>query len=329
MLLDTARRQQIDALVAERFDGNPKKLAVYGIQPQDEQVAELLKDAMGGGGKRLRANLLQAWYEACGGKEQSASHEAAIIVELVHMGTLLIDDVQDQSPLRRGKPSFHIKHGEAVAISTGLLMLYMAQHAARKLHNGDAIALLVGESLRTLAAGQLDDVLWQAQTNTTVSTARYARMTAEKTGALFAFCIAAAGELANKKASAQVLQTAETMGILFQLSDDLLNLDPLRSLGKEYAEDVRERKITAILLAAMNTAGEKDKDYLLSTYKKKQISEAEVKKVVGIFQRTGAIKAVQEHCDELKNEIHSQILLLEVTEQQRVLLQAFTDAVRR
>lgn len=323
-----AYRKKIEHALAERFDGTAQALHAWGLHQTDAHMAQLLKEIMRLSGKRLRAFLVEQWY-ATSTAPNEHSLELATIVEAVHAATLVIDDVQDRSTLRRGEPCFHTKHGEPLAINTGILLLYAAANAAQTLPNGAAIARALNEQLTELVLGQGYDVLWEHEHALTTTLQDYRLMAGRKTGALFAFCAKAADHLANQPHDNRIDCLFEQLGVLFQLSDDVLNVLPEANLGKEFAEDIREKKITAVFITAWEHARAHDREILRLLYTKKELDTNDVQQVLTIFSNTQAREHIKTLCQTLVTETKEQINEIVTNARQREVLLAFLTLVDR
>ena len=200
-----------------------------GTEPS--QLCEQMRHVALSGGKRLRPMLTVLVCEALDGDTDQAV-EFAVGVELVHNASLVIDDIIDESELRRGEPSAWTAfgHGPAIVSSDGLL--------------GEAFALFstheramqaVSESMVELGEGEATELVAQPENET-----EYMELARRKTGALFR----AAAELGAIAADADAYtveafgQYAERVGIAFQMRDDVLDAtgDPER-LGKPTDRD--------------------------------------------------------------------------------------------
>lgn len=207
-----------------------------------ESVARYLADA---GGKRLRPMLTALGAGAVGFSGDLPS--LLCVGELIHLGSLLHDDVVDGAPQRRGRPSAHVVYGNAATILTGdfclaravLLASTAGGHAAVTALAEAVTAMAEGEVLQLQRAGRLD-----------TSLAEYLEMVDKKSAALIAWC-AAAGALAqgNADAAAALARFGRGVGVAFQVTDDVLDYAP--GTGKEPGADLRERKLTLPLVHAM------------------------------------------------------------------------------
>jgi geranylgeranyl diphosphate synthase type I len=204
---------------------------VRAVEPQDleEQVAH----ATLSGGKRVRPTVTLLVCEACGGEPEAAA-DFGVGIELVHTASLLIDDIIDQSPVRRGVDSAWAAfgHGPAMIASDGLL------GEAFALFSEDPAAMqVVAEAMVELGEGEATELAARPDTE-----AAYMELARRKTGALFR----AAAELGAIAADADAVTVeafgdyAERVGVAFQIRDDVLDAtaDP-EDLGKPAGIDER------------------------------------------------------------------------------------------
>jgi geranylgeranyl diphosphate synthase, type I len=200
-------------------------------------------------GKRIRPLLSLLCCAGAGGQWQQALPLAAA-VELIHNFSLIHDDIQDNSELRRGRQTVWVKWGQAQAINAGDAMFTLAHLAPHRL---SALGVRLDVILRALR--ELDDTclaLTQGQyldmafeRRATVTMAEYLSMIEKKTAAL----IAAATSLGAAVAGATPERLAHfraygwNLGVAFQLQDDMLGIwgDP-RVTGKSAASDLQKRK---------------------------------------------------------------------------------------
>jgi geranylgeranyl diphosphate synthase type I len=202
-------------------------------------------------GKRVRPLLAMLCCEAAGGPWQRALPLAAAI-ELIHNFSLIHDDIQDNSPTRRGRATVWSKWGMPQAINAGDAMFTLAHLAPHKLTArgvDPAVALWVLEQLDetclALTQGQYLDMSFEGQRRVTV--AEYLAMVEGKTGAL----IAASAQLGARLAGAEGERLAHfrhyglSLGLAFQIQDDLLGIWGNEALtGKSSASDLETRKKT-------------------------------------------------------------------------------------
>ena len=214
--------------------------------------------AGGGPGKMLRPAALLLAAEACGG-DAARALPAAAAVELVHGFSLLHDDIEDGSELRRGRPALWTFAGVAQAINTGDGMFALARLAMHRLPAAGAppaAALAAMEELDRaclrLVEGQHLDIAFESRPR--VGREEYLAMIEGKTAALFAASAGIGALLAGapRERAEALREWGRQTGLAFQAADDLLGVrgDPAAT-GKPAGDDLAARKQTWPVIAAL------------------------------------------------------------------------------
>jgi heptaprenyl diphosphate synthase len=209
--------------------------AVASSEPWVEAASAHLLRA---GGKRLRP-LLTLLASHLGRGVDSRVVGAAAMMELTHLASLYHDDVMDDAPLRRGMPSAHAVYGPTVAILTGDLLFAKASQIVSDL--GSEIVRLQAETFERLCLGQIHETTGPGAGDDPVEF--HLRVLADKTGALIASSARFGAMLggAPPQAVEAVTDFAETVGVAFQLADDIIDLtSPTDVTGKTPGTDLRE-----------------------------------------------------------------------------------------
>jgi len=257
-------------------------------------IVEPIWDFLDRGGKRWRPTLTLLACEAVGGKKKDAL-PFAVIPELVHNGTIMVDDIEDNSSLRRGKPSTHLIYGVDVAINAGNSMYFLPLVTLindSKLSPEKKVAVydLYAKELLKLSFGQAMDIYWH-RGNSSVAEQEYLQMTSYKTGSL-ARLAASIGAIIGGASQEQVealLGFATSLGVAFQIHDDVLNLKPDKKWGKEVGEDIKEGKRTLIIIHAFSVLNEEKKNRIASVLDAKENSEEQIKEIISILEESGSI----------------------------------------
>lgn len=217
-----------------------------GVTPATESATHLLE----AGGKRVRplALLLSA---ACFGEVSQAARELAAAAELVHLATLLHDDVIDDGQERRGLPTSRRIWGNAVSVLAGDLLLTHALERTSAAAPGEVLAELFA-TLRRLVDGEV--VQLRGRTRLDVSEETYVRIVRDKTASLFVWAARAGARVAGAggREIAALGEFGEHLGVAFQLVDDALDYagDP-KATGKAVFADLQEGKLTLPLIRAI------------------------------------------------------------------------------
>ena len=226
------------------------------------------------GGKKIRSSII---FDT--GKIYNLSEKKLInicaAVECIHSYSLIHDDLpcMDNDSIRRGKPSTHIKFGEASAVLAGSSLLTLAFEiiTSKKFNLDSKIKNEIARYLAScsghtgIAGGQELDLRYE---NKKKSINQIIEMQKKKTGKLFNFCLYSVGVVANKDKSEKLFlsKLGEEIGLLFQLADDLLDKKGSLSLvGKPVNKDNKKGKSTLLKLM-----GEK-KAYLYANNLKRKI----------------------------------------------------------
>jgi geranylgeranyl pyrophosphate synthase len=227
------------------------------------------------------------------------------VPEIMHVGSLIVDDVQDKSTVRRGGPAAHLLYGEAQAITSGTAGYFIATGRLKHSQLSDAaqVALyeLYFDVMRAGHAGQALDLdgfeqvmLETVQTGeASLLESRVLAVHRLKTAAP-AGCLARMGALAGGGTETQIDGLGrffENLGLAFQIVDDVLNLRGFRGDLKSKAEDVMHGKITLPVAKAMGRLGPGDRKWLYETLKTKPQDLAVVKSVVDMLEGCGAVEA--------------------------------------
>ena len=211
------------------------------------------------GGKRIRPVLCLLTYSLFK-SDWEKQVPAALSVEIFHNFTLMHDDIMDKAPLRRGKQTVHEKWNDNIAILSGDVMLVNAYQYLNKVKglSLEAFQHLLGRLSRIAAEvceGQQFDMNFESRDDVTVE--EYIEMIRLKTSVLIGFSMEMGGLLASAPAevSDSLYRIGETIGLGFQLKDDLLDVygDP-EKFGKQPGGDILANKKTYLLIKAFEKA---------------------------------------------------------------------------
>ncbi len=210
------------------------------------QLADAMRYSLFAGGKRLRPGLVLGAAEIVSG-DDAAALPAACAIEMIHTYSLIHDDLpsMDDDDLRRGRPTSHIVHGEALAILTGDTLLAMAFDVVSRAGNAAVVSEIArAAGVEGMAGGQVIDLLSEDK-QLTLDELR--RLHAYKTGALIRVSVRAGAMLAGTDTEALEALTryGEHVGLAFQIADDILNVTGTEeALGKPVGSDVAHKKST-------------------------------------------------------------------------------------
>ena len=296
-------------------------------------VYGMLREFIFRGGKRFRPIISLACAEAAGGRESDAM-EYAVAIELFHNFTLIHDDVEDSSSLRRGKPTLNAEYGIPTAVNAGdalyrvmwSLVLSSRESPEKKLK---ALRIMM-EGFSSVVDGQGTELFWQRTGKFDISENEYLEMASGKTGALIGLAcrIGAFSADAPENFQLSLQQFGNRMGLAFQIRDDVLNLTSNPSeYKKEVGEDIKESKRTLIIIRLLSTLPEKEKEELLSILKKPEKNQEDVSRAIFLAKEHGAIDYANSVCERLLSEARSCLSVL--PEDKRRLFSEISDYVVR
>ncbi|PID28080.1 MAG: geranyl transferase [Candidatus Cloacimonadota bacterium] len=257
-----------------------KALKKYLKPPKEgpKQLYEAMNYAVFNGGKRLRPLMMFSAYEMMKGKNNINSLKplipCACAVELVHAASLVHDDLpnMDNSDERRGMPSVHKKYDDATAILVGDSLMTLAFEVLADIKKTDISVhcvrtLAKAISSRGMIGGQAVDIV-SAQKKIRINVLRYIH--AKKTGALLQATVDMACKMfgADENLTATMGNYALNLGLAYQIIDDILDyFGAYEVLGKEPFEDQKNNKATYPTLIGFEKA-KKEAENLLSVSRK-------------------------------------------------------------
>lgn len=259
-----------------------------------ELLNEMLKEALSSRGKGIRPLLvtLSAAMNArtagaAGGQRVSL---AAMLVEMIHTASLIHDDVIDEADTRRGRPSINARWQSHKAVLLGDYIL--ARNMAIGLESGqfDLVSHICGR-MASLCEGEILQDDCAARQNMTRRT--YLDIIFKKTASLLGVS-ASAGALAvgaTRDKVTTMRRFGESLGMAFQIQDDILDYTPSAQTGKPRGNDLREGKITLPLLEVLEKSSEERRTELLAMLKTCHENEEAVQRMQQLVLDEGGLDA--------------------------------------
>lgn len=241
------------------------------------------------GGKRMRPMLVLFSCAALGGDIRNAVHAAAAL-EILHTFTLVHDDIMDNAPTRRGRPTVHTKWNINVAILVGDELLALAYRALFRTRHVKIkrIGELFTEGVVDVCEGQGYDKEFESRNN--VSFDEYRMMITKKTARLLSVSCEIGGIIggANEQRCRALRKFGEHIGRAFQMQDDLLDVTgDEKTFGKAIGGDLREGKKTFLLLSALECTTGDDLALIRRVAEGPGIPEQLVPAVKEVYERCG------------------------------------------
>jgi len=255
-------------------------------------------------GKDIRGKLIscfQKWIPVP--KETMESIKE--IVTLLHNASLLIDDIEDNSKLRRGIPVAHAIYGIANTINSANYVYFHALDKTHKLNNPKCVAVFIQELLN-LHRGQGHDIYWREQC-TCPTEEQYKQMVLDKTGGLFRLAVGLMQSFHDEtEGDVDYVPLLNLLGYYFQIRDDYLNVsNDAYMQTKSYCEDLTEGKFSFPIIHAVRQF---PNDTRLLNILKQRTENYEIKKyAVDYMQLCGSIEYTRTVLCGLRDELVAEI----------------------
>lgn len=265
-------------------------------RPIHHKITELLKS----GGKFLRPGFFYIFSEF-GEKTNAAKLRAgAAAVELLHVATLIHDDVIDESALRRGVTTIHMQYGQKNAIYAGdyLFTCYFAQ-VLKSTSDPQEMHRHVN-AMQFILNGELDQMTFNYHQEMTQDD--YFHEITGKTAELFRLCFEQSAILTSAPAEIVALggRIGLTIGRAYQILDDILDYSgSTKNTKKPVLEDLKSGVYTLPLILAQQTAHNQLKPFL---DKKQHLSDQDISEIQRIVVESGGLKRAHQIADRLTNE---------------------------
>ncbi len=243
-----------------------------------EQVCRIFDDELGTGipvvdelcghvrryrGKMLRPALVLLSGQACGGI-RDAHRTLAAVVEMVHMATLVHDDVLDDADVRRRFPTVNRLQGNEAAILLGDFLISHAFHLCSSLDSQDA-SRTIGSTTNTVCEGELQQIHHRGNNDLTLD--EYLEIITKKTAALTGTCCLLGAKYAGADAGtvAAFERFGLDVGIAFQITDDVLDIiGSEQRMGKTLGRDLEKHKLTMPIIHGLREGNHEQRRQLLA-----------------------------------------------------------------
>ena len=280
------------------------------ISSDVRKVHSLAGHVLSAGGKRLRPAMVGLSARAINpSPDESRLTVVGAAVELVHMATLVHDDVVDNTATRRGKPTANAVFGNGVAVLTGDFLLAKAMRLLAV--DGDLkIIRTVSDITLEMSEGEVMELL--ATGDPRISEETYFEILRKKTAVFVEGCCRC-GAILGGAAPGQEATLAEygyRLGMAFQIADDLLDYtgDPAVT-GKPVGSDLRDGRATLPVLIALADADSSDRETILSTFGNAALCDQAVGDVVTVLERYNAFErtraVARTHVEQAENALQT------------------------
>lgn len=245
-----------------------------------------------GGGKRLRPILVLLSARACG-YVGSDAHILAAVVELIHVASLVHDDVLDEAAIRRGRETLQTKWGNKVAVLVGdyLHARVLSMLVSRK--SDDPAMDILADTTQAMCEGEVIHAYKSGDFE--ISEEEYLKIIRFKTGKLITASCTLGANLGtdDKKQINAITEYGEQIGIAFQIVDDILDfVEAPEKLGKNAYGDLREGKLTFPIIYTRKVCNDDEKQML----EKVLNSDSDETQAISYVESLFNIYDVESHC---------------------------------
>lgn len=271
---------------------------------RDDSVLEPMTYLAGVPGKDVRGQLIdcfQEWLQIPLDKVDAVK----IVVTDLHNASLLVDDIEDNSKLRRGMPVAHSIFGVPVTLNCANYVYFLALEKCHSLNNPNAMSIFVQELLN-LHRGQGQDILWREQVHCPTME-QYTQMIQDKTGGLFRLAVGLMQAFSEVKTD--FVPLVNLLAEYFQIRDDFLNISNAEyQQSKSYCEDLTEGKFSHPIIFAIL---KNPLDNRLINILRQRTEDIDVKRyAVQYMQECGALEHTRHALRELRAKIDIEITRL-------------------
>ena len=251
-------------------------------------------------GKQLRPMLVFLSAKLFGEVTES-TYRGASLIELMHTATLVHDDVVDDANTRRGFFSINALWKNKIAVLVGDYLLSRVLLLAVE-HKEHQLLQLVSTAVKQMSEGELLQIEKARRLDITEEV--YYNIIRQKTASLIASCCAvgAASVGQDEETVAHMRLFGETLGMAFQIKDDLFDYQSSAKTGKPSGIDIKEQKMTLPLIFALNNASSSDKRRVIGIVKKHHDKPEKVHEVVKYVLNSGGIEYAESKMREYREQ---------------------------
>jgi octaprenyl-diphosphate synthase len=296
------------------------------LRSENPYVSDILEHSTRFRGKRLRPMLLLLTAKACGGIRQDHKILSAV-VEMIHLATLVHDDVLDEASTRRHVATVNSRWNNETSVLFGDYLFTHSFHLASSLETTYACRR-IGRSTNIVCEGELSQI--KERGNLDLSEATYFKIIDGKTAELTALC----GHLGAKYAAncealiAPMEQYGRSLGLAFQIADDVLDLmGNEKKTGKTLGSDLDKQKLTLPLIRLLATVSDADAAEIRRLLA--QPDETTRQQLTPYFERSDAFEYTSKRAQSLAAEARSQLDGLPNSSAKRILSEIADFAVQR
>ena len=276
------------------------------IESNPQLLGEIAGYLINAGGKRIRPALVLLSYKAHSGKNVKEVVPIAAAIELIHTASLLHDDINDKSMLRRGQITANRKYGQLNALVAGDF-LFVKAFRIGGMYEWE-IVKTIADACTNLGEGEILQNLYKYDTNLTMET--YLETIDKKTSSLIKACLKIGAILAQAPIEQveAIFNYGYNIGMAFQITDDILDIIAEENqFGKPIGKDISEGQLCALSIHAFKNSSSEKVETLEKYFKNKENTEEEIKEAISIIKDSNAVNFSYELAKKYADKAHEEL----------------------
>lgn len=270
------------------------------LRSSSELMTAVVEDNLRSKGKQIRPLVLMLCAKLLGHEVDNKILDAAAAVELLHNASLIHDDIVDDSPVRRGRPTVNATWDNHIAVLVGDFYTTAAMQRAIATQNIDIVETLCTLG-RKLSLGEIEQLFFAREH--TYSEENYFKVIDYKTSSLFVASAKMACQAvgASTAATDRLSEFAQLFGRCFQLRDDVFDFYDSAVVGKPTGNDLREGKVSLPLIYALNHCDTEQKANALGLLNQDRLNDNEITRLQALARENGGVEHAYAVMDSLRN----------------------------
>ncbi|HID71828.1 MAG TPA: polyprenyl synthetase family protein [Thermoplasmata archaeon] len=261
------------------------------------------------GGKRIRPSFIFLAYKSVGGENIDEVLPISAAIEFIHTASLIHDDINDHSEVRRGTAATHVAFGPIKALVAGDFLFVKAFEIGGRYDY--EIIKIIGRACTNLAEGEI--LQNEIKGKTDVDKKEYLNIISKKTASLISACLEIGAVLGKAKPiwRSSLREFGINIGLAFQIVDDVLDiLGEKEKTGKLRGMDLREGQISLPILYALKELEGEEKKFLKDVIEKKENDDEEIERAISLIKKSKAVERSYETAMAFANKAKELIFIL-------------------
>lgn len=301
-----------------------KNIMYKNVKCSEKRIENALESLISSGGKMLRPAFL-VLSARLGKFDSDKIYNLGAVIEMLHMATLIHDDIIDDSPIRRGSETTQAKYGKNYAVFMGDFLFskcFMMISDKASLKN----LKMVSKVIARICIGEIEQFSFKYNKNVSVN--NYLKRIAAKTAALFSlsFYIGASESGFDQKFCKNMAKAGYCIGMAFQIIDDILDYNSTEHVvGKPVGNDIKEGIFTLPLIYAL----QQNDNVLGNLLSKELYSSEDIEKIIDIVNRSGGIERARELALKYTEKAFKHLSYLPESEAKNILIEVASELLVR